>query len=253
MIIHTLLCILHLEIIKSQCSDPCICDNYQTTEAPGCVCQAYGNNCDCTGARICSQWGYCHGCDELSACPPIICSQSNYYQVGANCFPCDAHCLTCTGAGACSICSSPFLVSSGMCVCPSGTYISGSTCASCDANCLTCTGSGACSICSSPYVLNGGICVCPSGTYNAGSTCSACDANCLICTGTGACSQCASTYVISNGVCVCSAGTYNAGSSCVTCNSICITCTSGSYCTSCRTNYYYYSGQVNKSFFNVIF
>ena len=199
MIISTLLCLLYLEKIKSQCSDPCVCDNYHTTEAANCLCQAGGNNCDCDGTRMCSFWGYCNYCTDISACPPIICSESNYYQNGWSCSPCDAHCLTCTGAGACSLCSSPYVVNSGMCVCSSGTYDSGSACSSCDANCLTCTGPGACSQCASTYMISNGVCVCLAGTYNAGSSCVACNSICITCTSGSYCTSCLTNYYYYSG------------------------------------------------------
>ena len=84
-----------------------------------CVCQTGPMNSGGTGCTRCP-WGTAFNvatqtCVTLNACP------SGQYWTGTQCEACSAFCTSCAPlTGACSTCASPFVLSFGECVCPSG-------------------------------------------------------------------------------------------------------------------------------------
>jgi len=109
-----------------------------------------------------------------------------------------SNCITCTGANACTACSSGFSVSSGACVCPTGNYVnSQGNCTACPASltyCTACSDANTCTACSSGFSLSSGACVCPTGTYlSSQGNCAACsslDPNCIQCQNANSCTRC---------------------------------------------------------------
>lgn len=98
---------------------------------------------------------------------------SGQYWTGTQCAACSANCTSCAAlTGACSTCASPFVLSAGKCVCPSGKIFDGTT----------------------RVDLN----ICVAGKYNDGANnCLDCGSNCVSCENvTGKCLTCADTFKI---------------------------------------------------------
>lgn len=114
----------------------------------------------------CNSAGQCLSCNlstdhrELnnnSRCVPI----TGYYEVYAVVAEkCPIGCSECSSNALCSICEEGFTLS-GVCVCPSRTYLDLTTCKSCPYDCYTCNSQGQCLSCSSSdfRVLSNNRCI----------------------------------------------------------------------------------------------
>ena len=99
--------------------------------------------------------------------------------VNGTCIVCDASCVVghCTGSepNDCTVCKvegAEKSTTTGICVCPSKTYLNGNTCAACNADCATCSGPAHvdCLTCDAAYALADGtyydgvgVCACKPG------------------------------------------------------------------------------------------
>ena len=166
------------------------------------------------------------------------------------CYPCDATCLTCTGAGSsdCLTCQSARFFINDQCLCYDGNYsFADGSCGLCDASCSTCSLSPTnCTTCSANMTLLNSQCissVCALDSYISSSgNCASCSLYCQTCNGSEAynCLSCFPGMHVPGGYgyCQCIDGTYLSSISpnltCAACNSNCATCTEmASICTSC--------------------
>lgn len=152
-------CLSPLVLVNYKCIDPntCLSFDYDFTEKIDHTCD---NNCDCSGSRLCSPYGYCHECMYLAENFPEQFST-------ANCPACNSSCLTCDGPNFddCISCSDGFYLTDN------------STCEACDESCLTCNGAtnANCTSCDASKLLDDGHCDTPPPT---------CHETCLECKGT---------------------------------------------------------------------
>ena len=154
-----------------QCADPCVCDNYvfdETNGPRGSNTCNNGNNCQCTGTRMCSQYGWCAYCSDLHSCPSQThACPTGTYQYGTRCdiYNCSIDlCQICKSNNDCAQCISPYSLINGLCSCSKGTYyeMSSNTCSSCSIpNCSSCQGQFLCSECNVGYYLLNNTC-CPA-------------------------------------------------------------------------------------------
>ena len=118
---------------------------------------------------------------------------------------CTVGCLNCTSLTACSLCSSSFTLSGGLCygTCPSRTYATSpnsasSTCNRCPFDCYTCDSSGNCLSCNSSVdfrQLSNNRCVPLAGYYQTGQEVAGkCPSICSSCSSLTSCSGCLSGY-----------------------------------------------------------
>ena len=124
----------------SQCTNICICSNYQHDESKNSLgANRCSKDCDCAGTRMCSIPGYCHACDYLKKCPAVIepCLLGEYWN-NVNCSKCGSFCESCKDEKSCLKCNSPRVLLNSICVCPRGTYLDSEKklCVNCPVNCL---------------------------------------------------------------------------------------------------------------------
>ena len=198
------------------------------------------------GCAKCTNQGACTQCYSGVANPASCQCPIGFYPDLAtlSCQPCASGCQSCSSKFTCNVCFAPLTPTSGVCVCPQGSYFSGNTCQPCSANCQACNGNGQCVLCQSGSLLQlTSTCAttCPPQTYSNGQSCLRCPNNCLICTGATSCQSCASGTYLYFGVCVnsCpdgSVATTSASPACVACNQNCLKCSgTPNICTACPT------------------
>ena len=136
-----------------------------------CICQTGPMNSTKTDCTTCPS-GTAFNVATQTCVKTTTCASGQYW-TGTQCAACSANCTSCAAlTGACSTCASPFVLSAGKCVCPSGKFLNGTTCDD----------------------LN----ICVAGKYNDGANnCLDCGSNCVSCENvTGKCLTCADTFRI---------------------------------------------------------
>ena len=176
------------------------------------------------------------------------CNSSYFKRNDGSCAQCPALCSTCNSSN-CLTCTSPAILQTSKCVCPSHQYLDTTQCLNCDTACLNCSGAGAsnCASCYNQGILTPaagpGTCSCASGKYySPPSGCMPCNVGCKDCAGALAnqCLSCNSGATLSGESptsCVCNIGLYLESTGiCQTCSQNCQACLgSSATCTSCNT------------------
>jgi hypothetical protein len=161
-----------------------------------------GLNCElCSGAitncLTCISSTVCDSCATGFTLVNYQCVNGSGCATGiTNCYACSttnsSQCVTCApgysivaGAGTCQVisCATSFVanVTSGACVCPTGTYNLNSVCTACaDPHCVSCSAI-LCTVCADRF-------------YSASGVCVSCIANCLTCRSASSCSLCAEGF-----------------------------------------------------------
>lgn len=129
---------------------------------------------------------------------------------GGNCYIIcdDIKCSQClTTSSVCNTCKTTFLLSGGVCSCPSTSYYSSSdvACHSCHGTCATCAGAAStqCSTCiaSQNREFNSGTssCDCKTAFYPSSSNndCLACPSACVTCSSSSTCLTCVTSKYLS--------------------------------------------------------
>ncbi len=104
--------------------------------------------------RNCSSSRYPFYSQLDGLCYPICPSYTYAVASAFFCAACPTNCFACLNGTVCTNCSTGMMVSSGVCVCDTNSYLSGSTCIGCHYSCLTCAATGQyynCLTCNSTY------------------------------------------------------------------------------------------------------
>ncbi|GBG00465.1 pro convertase subtilisin kexin type 5-like [Raphidocelis subcapitata] len=285
---------IFLDEVAGTCGETCPSGTFMNNEYRTCPACATGcsacNSGDAGACTACSSGFVLNAGAGTCVC---TCPGGKYGDMTSfTCQACATGCSACTSgdAGACTACSSGFVLNAGagtcVCTCPGGKYgdMTSFTCQACATGCSACTSgdAGACTACSSGFVLNagagtcdvapvcptgctacsdantctacdtgywkdGGACAasCPPATYlAAGKICKPCNPRCTTCTGElwSDCTACAAPFYLSGTTCgtTCPPGKYpdDATRTCATCPTGCKTCSSANTCTSCESGYW---------------
>ena len=162
---------------------------------------------------------------------------------------CPSNCQSCQSNNVCTSCKEILaIISSGTCVCKTGTYlnndsqcacnqgtyfdISSQTCLPCGVGCISCSLATKCDTCPNNAQESAGSCSCNTGFYFSDvKICSACPSGCSQCD-SSKCISCLDANSEPNGQnCVCKAG--YSGTPCRYCTGLCLECNANSICTKC--------------------
>ncbi len=197
----------------------CVACSTSVTGCQTCTVVGTGNTATIV-CRVCASGFFLTSSNTCAACTDI-----------------SANCIQCTSPTACTACSSPRVLSSGVCVL-SNCDTTVKNCASCSpgTTCTTCADgftkdAGVCALptpptCTASQVLSKGVCVCPAGTYANNAACVACsDSNCASCSDT-TCLQCKKGHFASA-----------AAKACTKCIANCEMCSSATNCIQCSRGF----------------
>lgn len=125
--------------VNPQCTNNCICENYEhdeTLNPEGEYKCSNLDHCKCNSTRMCSDNDSCIECSLLSLCPTIItpCSQGTY-QSALSCVSCIENCQICQTDLACLQCDKGYYLDNNQ------------ICQNCSMGCADCLNSSFCSQC----------------------------------------------------------------------------------------------------------
>lgn len=179
-----------------------------------------------------------------------ICPDGTFASVD-RCIICPIGCLLCS-AGVCSSCNAAgnFTLSTGLCECIGGYYLTGKTCTPCPASCLLCSSATVCSSCDTTnnFTLMGNMCGCDttSNYILSGTSCKLCSqvmALCTSCSSSTVCTLCPVIPLLALSAankCECALGYYLdlPNSQCLACTlQGCVNCSSLTTCLACDTDF----------------